>query len=319
MISSDSKSIDVLVAGATGMLGREVIRQLAGSGLSVRAMVRDPLVAPDLVQDRVELVEADVRDPDAVHRAVAGTRAVISTLTGFARGGGPEAVDHHGNHNLMDAAMAVGVERLVLTSIVGSGPDHPSELYRAKYMAERDLMASRLVWTVLRPTVLMETWVWLVGDAVARGGTVRLVGGGDNPINFVSVRDVAGFAKLALTAELDNQAVDIGGPEDLTLNQVIALFEEAAGRCARVSRAPIPVMRTVRAFIRPFKPGLGRILEAAIAMAVTDMKFDAYPVRQRYPLVPMTPFREVAAAAVSNLGSSALTSGSAYQSIQPSR
>ena len=261
-------------------------------------MVRDRSVARDLEQDRVELVEADVRDPDSVRRAVAGTRAVVSTLTGFARGGGPEAVDHHGNHNLMDAALAAGAKRFVLTSIVGSGPDHPSDLYRAKYKAERDLMTSRLVWTVLRPTVLMETWVWLVGHAIASGGTVRLVGGGDNPVNFVSVRDVAGFVELALTGELDNKALDVGGPENLTLNQVIALFEEATGRRARVSRAPLPVIRGVRALIRPFNPRLGRILEAAIAMSAADMTFDAYPPRQRFSSVAMTRFRDIAAAAM---------------------
>lgn len=269
-------------------------------------MVRDRSAARDLAQDRVELVEADVRDRAAVHRAVAGTRAVVSTLTGFARGGGPTAVDHHGNRNLTDAAVAAGANRFVLTSIVGSRRDHPSDLHRAKYMAERDLMASPLVWTVLRPTVLMETWVGLVGSAVARGGVVRLVGSGDNPVNFVSVRDVAGFVKLALTGELDHQALDVGGPENLTMNQVIALFEEAAGRRARTSRAPLPVMRTMRALIRPFSPRLGRFFEAGIAMAATSMTFDASPTRRRFPSVAMTRFRDVAMDAIARSSSSSL-------------
>ena len=264
-------------------------------------MVRDRGVR-GIAQNRVELVEADVRDPEGVARAVSGARAVVSTLTGFARGGGPSAVDHRGNRTLMEAAKAGGVERFVLMSIVGCGPEHPTELYRAKYRAEQDLAATGLRWTVLRPTVLMETWVWLVGEAIARGGTVRLVGKGDNPINFVSVRDVAGFIELALAGELDSQALDIGGPENLTLNQVIALFEEAAGRNARVSRAPLPAMRTVRAVIRPFNPGLGRILEAAITLAWKDMTFDSSLVRDSYPSVPMTRFREVAEAAMSHCG-----------------
>ncbi len=267
-------------------------------------MVRDQTVARDFATDRVELVEADVRDPNAVHRAVAGAVAVVSTLTGFARGGGPAVVDHLGNHTLMEAAAAAGAKRFVLTSIMGSGPEHPSELFRAKYLAERDLAATRLRWTVLRPTVLMETWVWLIGQAVGHGRTVRLVGSGDNPINFVSVRDLAGFAEIALNGELDHQALDIGGPENLTLNRVVALFEDVVGRSARVRRAPLPVMRTIRALVRLVNPGLGRIFEAAIAMAATDKTFDAAPVRHRYPSVPMTRFREVAAAALSNLGTS---------------
>lgn len=200
---------------------------------------------------------------------------------------------------LMRAAERAGVERFVLTSILGATPDHSSELYRMKYLAERELMSSGLTWTIVRPTVLMETWVALVGLAIADSRRVRLVGDGDNPINFVSARDVAGYAELALTGDgLNQTTLDVGGPANLTLNEVVALFEEVIGRRASIIKAPVPVMRAVSAVMRPFNPALARILKAAVALAATDMTFDALPVRTRYPSVAMSDFREVAEAAL---------------------
>lgn len=260
-------------------------------------MVRDQASAARLWPEPVEVVEADVRDRASVERSVAGTRAVVSALTGFARGGGPRAVDFEGNRMLMRAAERAGVERFVLTSILDATQDHSSELYRMKYRAERELMVTGLAWTIVRPTVLMETWATLIGQPIADSRRVRLVGDGDNPINFVSVRDVARFAELALTGDgLNQTTLDVGGPANLTLNEVVALFEEVIGRRASVIKAPVPVMRAVSALMRPFSPALARILEAAVALAAADMTFDALPVRTRYPSVPMTDFREVAVA-----------------------
>jgi uncharacterized protein YbjT (DUF2867 family) len=88
---------------------------------------------------------------------VAGARTVISAVQGFAGTdpAGPQAVDRQGNSNLIRAAKEGAMEHFVLVSIQGAAPDHPMELFRMKYLAEEELKASGLAWTIIRPTAYM--------------------------------------------------------------------------------------------------------------------------------------------------------------------
>ena len=101
-----------------------------------------------------------------------GAQTVVSAVTGFAGRGSmnPRTVDGEGNRNLIRAAQEAGVEHFILVSIHGAAPDHPMELYRENYRAEQALMNSRLEWTILRPTVYMETWGGIVGSPILQTG-----------------------------------------------------------------------------------------------------------------------------------------------------
>jgi uncharacterized protein YbjT (DUF2867 family) len=100
----------------------------------------------------------------------------------------PETVDRKGNANLIDAAAAAHAD-LILISTVGAAPDHPMELMRAKHAAEQHLMASGVEWTIVRSTAFIELWA-----EIMRRGIV--FGRGENPINFVSVNEVAAAVEL---------------------------------------------------------------------------------------------------------------------------
>ena len=148
---------------------------------------------------------------------------MISAAHGFlgGRGAGPEEVDHQGNLNLLRAAADAGVEHFVLLSVLDARPDHPMSLHRAKYAAEQSLHASALSWTVLRPSSYVETWIDIVGAKLASGGPALVLGRADNPINFVSVQDVAALADRALTdPALRGQTIDVPGPDNLTMEQL---------------------------------------------------------------------------------------------------
>ncbi|MDQ6918107.1 MAG: NAD(P)H-binding protein [Candidatus Dormibacteraeota bacterium] len=285
----------ILVAGGTGRVGGGVVRLLTTRGESVRVLSRDPEAGRRPGLESIEIVHGDVSDPGAVARAVAGARTVVSTITGFGPGeAGPAVVDAAGNRALIRAARSVGAEHFILVSIAGAGPAHPLEIYRAKFQAEEELKASGLAWTVIRPTTLMETWAMVVGAPIRAKGRAQVFGRGDNPVNFVSANDVAGFVELAvLRPELRGVTLEVGGPENLTLNQVAALCFETCGRTGRISHLPLPVLRLASLIVPRLRPDIGRLIEAAVAMDTSDMTLEAGELRNRYPTVPISKFAEV--------------------------
>jgi uncharacterized protein YbjT (DUF2867 family) len=172
---------------------------LSGLGLPLRLLVRDRAKAAVLETDLIQTAEGDVRSPAALERAMSGVTTVISAISAFGRGAGStRTVDWEGNRNLIRVAEAAGVEHFILISVHGAALDHPIELFRMKYLAEQLLTASTLSWTILRPTANFETWANLLGEPLLETGKTMVFGRGENPINFVSVRDVARFVQLAV-------------------------------------------------------------------------------------------------------------------------
>lgn len=288
----------ILIAGGTGTLGRRVVRLLTARGENVRILTRNPTRAAPLAGAGVEIARGDVRDSGAVAQAMVGARAVISAIQGFSGTGddSPQTVDHAGNGILMRAAREVGVEHFILVSGQGASPDHPMELHRAKYLAEQELRASGLTWTIIRPTASMETWAEIIGRPLIETGKARLFGRGDNPINFVAADDVARFVELAIVdPALRGAVVEVGGPENLTFRQFAQTFEAVRGQAGKVSHVPLPLMRLLAVVLRPLKPHIARMIQAGVILDTRDMTFDLAGTVSRYPAIVPTPLAEVVA------------------------
>jgi uncharacterized protein YbjT (DUF2867 family) len=280
----------ILVAGGTGHLSGELIPRLMAGGTGVRILTRDPARARRRVGGSPEFIEGDVRNPGSLEIAMRGIDAVVSAITGFGPGGdGPRKVDFEGNRNLIRAAEAEGVHRFVLLSMRGAAADHPMELARMKHRAEEALRASRLAWTILRPTPFMELWAGIVGDPIEKAATTAVFGSGDNAVNFMAERDVARIVELVLTEPRFERAVlDVGGPDNLTFNQLVQQIEAAADRAAKVRHIPISVMRLSALLTRPFRPDVAGMIQAGIGFATADMRFDAAEMHRRFPTIELT-------------------------------
>lgn len=286
----------ILVAGGSGTLGTRLLALFADRGLAVRILSRDPDKARRLVGDGVEVVAGDVRDPRAVERAVAGARTVVSAITGFgpARDVSPRTVDWEGNANLIRAAKAAGVEHVVLLSVCQAAPDHPIELFRMKHRAEEELRASGLAWTIIRPTAYMETWLGILGAPLLDGGVTRIFGRGQNPINFVSAHDIARFVDLAAADDaMRGATVEVGGPENVTMTEVVETFQSLIGVRGKVSHVPLPMLRVMSTLMKPINPAMAALMQAAVVMDTRDMTFDTSETRRQYPSIPVTRLADV--------------------------
>ena len=279
----------IVVAGGTGTLGTRLIPRLTGQGLAVRVLTRDPARAARLGPE-VEVVHGDVRDPAAVAGALRGASTVISAVHGFTGPGGisPASVDRGGNAHLIDAAARTGAA-FVLVSVAGASPGHPIGLFRAKHAAEQMLRASGIPWTIVRATAFMETWGAIMGEPLRSSGKIPVFGKGDNPVNFVSATDVAALVSRAATRPgLHGQVLELGGPDNLTFNQVAVIVQQATGCRGAVRHIPRPALRAMAWLAAAIKPALARQARAALAMDTIDMTFDSTATRQALPDLPNT-------------------------------
>jgi uncharacterized protein YbjT (DUF2867 family) len=286
----------IMIAGGTGRLGTQVVQLLAARGLRVRILTRNPERAKHLEDDLVEVMQGDVRDPEAVGRAVLGAETVISAIHGFAGTGtdNPRTIDLEGNSNLIRAGQAAGTKHFILMSIQGASPNHPMELFRMKYMAEQKLRASTLTWTIIRPTAYMELWAQLIGEPLIKRGKTTIFGRGDNPMNFVSVFDVARFVELAVTdPALRGKAVEVGGPQNLSMNQFAHELESITGKAGKIGHVPLPMMRVISKLMKAFNPTLARQAQSGVIMDTKDMSYDAAQARSLYPSIPVTSLADV--------------------------
>lgn len=284
----------ILLAGGTGLLGTQVVQLLTAQGIPLRVLTRDPQRAKHLSGEKLEIVTGEVQDSSAIERAVAGARVVISAIQGFSGTGDstPRTVDLQGNGTLIQAARQSGVEHFVLVSVHGAAPDHPIELFRRKYAAEQALKASGLSWTIIRPTAYMETWIQLIGKPLIQSGKTRIFGRGKNPINFVSMYDVAQFvACAAQEPAMRGEQIEVGGPENLTMRQVAQTVMrelQIPSTVGTIGAVPLPMMHLMAVVMRPVNATLARQIQAGIVMDTEDMTFDPSEMRRCYPSMPYT-------------------------------
>lgn len=286
----------ILLVGGTGTLGTRLLPLITARGLHVRVLTRDPQRASHLASDLVEVVPGDVLDTASLERATVGVQTVISAMHGFEGSGAynPQTVDRGGNRDLIAAAMQAGAGHFILLSINGAAANHPIELFHMKYEAEQELRRSGLAFTIIRPAAYMETWARLLGEPLLKTGQTMIFGPGTQPINFVSADDVARLVDLAVVdPALQGQTIPIGGPENLSFNRLVEIFEQTTGTSGPKKHLPLPIMRVVSVLMRPFNPVLARHSRAGVIMNTREIPINTSETMRRYPSITQTRFEDV--------------------------
>jgi uncharacterized protein YbjT (DUF2867 family) len=234
----------ILVAGATGALGSDIVRRLLARGERVRALVRstsDAAKVDSLEKSGAEIARGDLKDPDSLQSACRGVKAVISTVSMIGtgkEGDSFEATDSEGTRSLIDAARAAGAERFLFISFDLAGmPDAP--IVRAKGEVEDYLKSSGLNYTIIQPSFFMENWLgpMLFADTVL--GTAKVYGEGTAKIRYVSASDVAELAAQAvINPAAENVTIQFGGPDGVSQRDAVQIFEEELGKPFTVTEIP---------------------------------------------------------------------------------
>jgi len=230
----------ILVTGATGTIGSEVVRQLVARGEKVRALTRDPGKAR--VPSEVEAVRGGPADRASVDAALTG--AEVAFLVGVF---GPDDAEH--DRGLVEAARAAGARRIVKLSGIGTGDPAVGPVGGWHVAGEQAVRDSGLEWTVLRPSAFASnTLGWA---ASVRAGTPLPNTSGAGGQGVVDPRDVAGVAVAALLdAGHSGRTYTLTGPEVLSVPDQAAVLAEVLGR-------PVEVRDLSSAEAREYLLGLG--------------------------------------------------------------
>ncbi len=286
----------LLIVGASGHLGSAVVQHLLAQGTSIRVMTRNSSGLAHLKWQGVEIVNGDLRNPSSLASACRGVEQVLAAAHALDGKGdnNPRTVDDMGNRHLIDAAKAAGVKHFVFVSGHGVGLDSPLEFFRIKYRTEEYLRASGMNFTILRPGPYMELWLQLIGQPIRKQGKTTIFGSGNNPINFVSVEDVARFVTIVLDdAQACNAVIEIGGPENLTMNQVAEIFERTGGYQAKKRHIPLLVMRVMSILMQPINPTMSRLIRNGIYMDTANLGYDMAATAHTFG-IRLTSLEEVA-------------------------
>jgi uncharacterized protein YbjT (DUF2867 family) len=274
----------ILLVGASSKPGRKLIPLLAARGYSVRALTRDARKLEFARSLGVEVVEGDLRQPDTLLRACEGAEAVVSAVTAIGENLIRE-VDEAGQRALMESAERSGVKQFVFVSAYGAARNHPVDFFRSKYWTEEYLKSLRMEYSVLRPTAFMETWCARVGAQVLNDRPVTILGNGKNPVNFISAEDVAKFIVLALEdPRLRNQTRTIGGPQNLTWEEVVAVYERLSGKRARKKYLPAWWLKLMSRAYKPFNDTGSRFMGIRHDLATSNWRVDMSETLIHYPV-----------------------------------
>ena len=255
----------ILVSGGTGFVGSAIVAELLKRGESVSVLGRDAAKIGRLFAGKVEARAADVRDAASLTNAMAGADIVInavqfptSPIEVPLRGWTFEEVDYKGTVNQVNAAKAAGVKRFVSISGAGAAGEARQHWFRFKWQAEQHLLKSGLEWTVFRPT-----WVYGPKDKALNrllGFTnflpfMPMFGDGKQAMQPVFIDDVGRvLAEAALSPAAANQLFELGGPEVMSMNEVLKTALDVMGRKRFILHQPIFVGRLIGtlASLQPF-------------------------------------------------------------------
>ena len=241
-----ASNLDTLITvfGGSGFLGRHLVRALAKRDYRIRIAVRRPELAGYLQPmgrvGQIHAVQANLRYPASIEAAMRDSAIAINLVGVLAESGEQtfDAVQAKGAETIAKAAAAVGA-RMVHVSAIGADEKSPSRYARAKAAGEKAVLSAVPSATILRPSLMFGPEDQLTNRfaALARMLPVLPLVGADTKMQPAYVGDVATAVADAVDGKTKAGATyELGGPEVLTMREIIELICAIAGRDRRYCR-----------------------------------------------------------------------------------
>jgi uncharacterized protein YbjT (DUF2867 family) len=241
-----------LVTGATGGLGRRIVRLLCDRERPVQAFVRLTSRYSELEERGAEIFIGDLKQDKDIQKACRGVQYIISA---HGSDGNAQALDYRANIELIDRAQEIGVQHFVLISVLGADrgfEDAPT--FKGKRAVEKYLEASGLNYTILRPSGFSSNLLPLA-ERFKQTGIYLLIGDPKSRTSIVSTDDLAKIAVDSVSvAGARNQIFPVGGPEILQRQDIPRIFGRVFDREPMIINPPllaIDGLRAVLGFINP--------------------------------------------------------------------
>jgi uncharacterized protein YbjT (DUF2867 family) len=213
----------ILVLGATGNVGSQVVQQLAAVGANVRAAVRSPRQAESLKGDNISLTEFDTNKPETVEAAFEGVDKVFF-LTPLV----PDMVEL--SAHLVEVAKKAGVKHIVKSSGMGTEVEPGITLTRWHRATEKAVEASGIAFTFVRPNGFMQNYANFYGSTIKTQNAFYLPGG-DGKVSYIDARDIASVSTVALTQDgHEGKAYEITGSEAISNEEIAEIISQVVGR-----------------------------------------------------------------------------------------
>ncbi len=250
----------LFITGASGFVGRGLLRHLAGTGADVTVLTR----SPDALQRTVPRAEGwryltgDITQPSTYAKPLAGADTVLhlAAVTGKAHSRDYARVIHEGTRRLVSACEDSGVSRFIFVSTIAAGfPDRRYYPYaEAKARAESVVRDSRTDWLIVRPTMVFgEGSPVLEGLAALAGAPVGLIpGAGSIMAQPIDRDDLAMILSSIVGQTPGREIIEVGGPDRLTVLDLMRKIRvELRGRPGPMVHLPLELMRRVLAMVEP--------------------------------------------------------------------
>ena len=246
-----------LVTGATGSLGRRIVRQLRENEEPVRAFVRLSSQFSELEDRGAEIFIGDLELERDIIKACNGVKYIISSHGGT----DAQALEYRANIDLIDQAVAQNVEHFVFISVLGADRGYQdSATFKAKREVEKYLIASGLNYTILRPSGFASSLIPLA-ERFRDTGIYFSLGEQQNRSSIVSTDDLAKIAIASTQIEAArNQIFAVGGPDIIKREDISRIFGRMFNRKPFVINPPLELFDGLRMGIGLINPQLNKSL-----------------------------------------------------------
>jgi uncharacterized protein YbjT (DUF2867 family) len=241
--------MQIFLTGGAGFVGRHIMKRLLDEGYGVRALVRDFARTDELPHDNVDFVTGNIVEGTGLDPGMQGCDAVIHLVGIIVEKGKNtfEAVHHVGTTNVVVAAKRNGIKRFIQMSALGVRAEGVAAYQTSKWKGEEAVRARGIPYCILRPSLIFgpgDGFVTQMMDTMRKAPLFRPVPGDGTPkYRPIFIDDVtACFARTLTTEAATNQTIELGGADELSLNQVLAEIARCAGVRKPALHIPLPLM-----------------------------------------------------------------------------